>query len=188
MSALGAGTASCGHGGFAFDQLFLPLLLSRGRLTKSADAASGTLRHVQKSLSRQDRAPGYDGRTMKKLLRVVVLAGLVLGAVLGMAGTLVSSAVMRSELWAIDGTAVLVSTVVLTLYFFRQGCDGVAAGFLVYAIGEAVMLGGTASALRQQLTFNARPLASSAKPVPPHDERAFGRLPIFSVPASAPCK
>jgi hypothetical protein len=84
---------------------------------------------------------------MQKPLRVVVLLGLVLGAVLGMAGTLVSSALLRSQLWAIDGTALVVSTVVLALYFFRQGCDGVAAGFLVYAIGEAVMLGGTASSL-----------------------------------------
>jgi hypothetical protein len=84
---------------------------------------------------------------MQKTLWVVVLVGLVLGAVLGMAGTLVSSPVLRSEFWAIDGTALVVSTVVLALYFFRQGCDGVAAGFLVYAIGEAVMLGGTASTL-----------------------------------------
>lgn len=91
--------------------------------------------------------PGMMAGIMQKPLRVVVLAGLVLGAVLGMAGTLVSSAALRAELWAIDGTALVVSTVVLALYFFRQGCDGVAAGFLVYAIGEAVMLGGTAGAL-----------------------------------------
>lgn len=84
---------------------------------------------------------------MQKPLRGVVLAGLVLGAVLGMAGTLVTSDLLRAELWAIDGTALVVSTVVLALHFFRQGCDGVAAGFLVYAIGEAVMLGGTAGTL-----------------------------------------
>ncbi len=85
--------------------------------------------------------------TMQRPLKVVVLAGLVLGAVLGMAGTLVSSAVLRDELWAIDSTALVMATVILALYFFRKGCDGVAAGFLVYAIGEAVMLGGTASPL-----------------------------------------
>ena len=84
---------------------------------------------------------------MKKPLKVVVLIGLVLGAVLGMAGTLVTSPTLRAELWAIDGTALVVATVLLSLYFFRQGRDAVAAGFLVYAIGEAVMLGGTASSL-----------------------------------------
>ena len=89
--------------------------------------------------------------TMQKPLKVVVLVGLVLGAVLGMAGTLVSSSVLRAELWAIDSTALIVSTVVLALYFFRDGCDGVAAGFLVYAIGEAVMLGGTANTLEASI-------------------------------------
>ena len=84
---------------------------------------------------------------MQKPLKVMVLAGLFLGAVLGMAGTLVSSPVLRDEFWAIDSTALVASTVVLALYFFRQGSDAVAAGFLVYAIGEAVMLGGTASPL-----------------------------------------
>ena len=93
------------------------------------------------------RRPRIMARIMRKPLRLVVLTGLVLGASLGMAGTLVSSAVLRAELWAIDGTALVVSTVVLALFFFRQGCDGVAAGFLVYAIGEAVMLGGTANPL-----------------------------------------
>jgi len=35
----------------------------------------------------------------------------------------------------------------LTLKFFRKGNDLVAAGFLVFAIGEAVMLSGTAAGL-----------------------------------------
>ena len=87
------------------------------------------------------------GGIMRKPLRIVVLIGLVLGAALGMAGTLVSTAALRAELWAIDGTALVISTAVLALYFFRKECDGVAAGFLVYAIGEAVMLGGTANSL-----------------------------------------
>jgi hypothetical protein len=88
---------------------------------------------------------------MQTPLRILVLVGLVLGAALGMAGTLVTSAVLRSELWAIDSTALVAATVVLALYFFRQGCDAVAAGFLVYAIGEAVMLGGTANSLADSI-------------------------------------
>jgi hypothetical protein len=32
FSAQGAGTASRGHGGFVFDRLFLPMLLSHGQL------------------------------------------------------------------------------------------------------------------------------------------------------------
>ena len=86
-------------------------------------------------------------RIMQKPLKVLVLIGLVVGAVLGMAGTLVTSDLLRAELWAIDSTMLVVATVLLALYFFRQGSDAVAAGFLVYAIGEAVMLGGTANSL-----------------------------------------
>ena len=35
ISALGEGTASCGHGGFVFDRLFLPLLLSHATRTRT---------------------------------------------------------------------------------------------------------------------------------------------------------
>lgn len=121
---------------------------------------------------------------MQKPLKVVVLAGLILGAFLGMAGTLVSSDLLRAELWAIDGTALVAATVVLALYFFRQGCDGVAAGFLVYAIGEAVMLGGTAASLEASVPAFAAGTAlwaaglalTSWPPVMPIWSRATGAI------------
>jgi len=121
---------------------------------------------------------------MKRTLRVVVLAGLVLGAVLGMAGTVVGSATLRAEFWAIDGTALIVATVLLALHFFRQGCDGVAAGFVVYAIGEAVMLGGTAGSLEASVPSFAAGAAlwaaglalTSWPPVMPLWSRAAGAV------------
>lgn len=121
---------------------------------------------------------------MAKPLKLVVLCGLVLGAVLGMAGTFVSSDLLRAELWAIDGTALVVSTVVLALHFFRQGCDAVAAGFLVYAIGEAVMLGGTANPLAASVPafaagtalWAAGLLLTSGPPVMPVWSRATGAV------------
>lgn len=81
---------------------------------------------------------------MKTSVRTVVLTGLVLGAVLGMAGTMVGGQPLRAVLWAIDGTGLIVATSLLALVHFRGGNDLTAGGFLVYAIGEAVMLGGTA--------------------------------------------
>lgn len=84
---------------------------------------------------------------MKAPLKIVVAIGLALGAILGMAGTMVAAQNVRAICWAIDGTALVVATSVLALTYFRKGCDAVAAGFLVYAIGEAVMLGGTAGSL-----------------------------------------
>lgn len=84
---------------------------------------------------------------MRNPLKIVAVIGLVLGGALGMLGTLVSVQNVRAVAWAIDGTSLIVATCLLALMYFRKGEDCVAAGFLVYAIGEAVMLGGTAGSL-----------------------------------------
>jgi hypothetical protein len=84
---------------------------------------------------------------MKGGLKKIAAAGLLIGAVFGMAGTFVANDRLRAVLWAIDGTALIVATALLALHYFRKGCDGIAAGFLIYAIGESVMLGGTAGDL-----------------------------------------
>ena len=54
---------------------------------------------------------------------------------------------VRAVLWAVDGTALVMATALMALGYFRKGKELVAAGFVVYAIGEAVMLGGTAGSL-----------------------------------------
>ena len=77
-------------------------------------------------------------------LRVIASIGLVIGAVLGLAGTVVTSASLRGLFWGIDGTALVVATALLTLYHLRQGNDLIAGGFLVFAIGEGLMLTGAA--------------------------------------------
>lgn len=84
---------------------------------------------------------------MKSQLKFVAVAGLVLGGVFGMAGTFVSASNLRAIFWAIDSVGVVVAMSLLALRFFRNGNDMVAAGFLVFAIGEAVMLSGTALSL-----------------------------------------
>jgi hypothetical protein len=84
---------------------------------------------------------------MRKPANIVTAACLVIGGVLGMAGTMVTQQNIRAIAWGIDGTALVVATSLLALRYFRKGNDRVAAGFLVYAIGEGVMLGGTAGTL-----------------------------------------
>jgi hypothetical protein len=84
---------------------------------------------------------------MKSSVKLLVLTGLALGAVLGMAGTFVPSANLRSIFWAIDGTGLIIATVLLGLHFFRQQNDLLAAGFLIYAIGESIMHIGNATTL-----------------------------------------
>jgi hypothetical protein len=72
-------------------------------------------------------------------------AGLALGAVFGMAGTFVAQPSLQATLWAIDSVGLVIAAALLSLKFFRKGNDLVAAGFLVFAIGEGAMLSGTAA-------------------------------------------
>lgn len=82
-----------------------------------------------------------------KNLNVVSSAGLALGIVFGMAGTFISQANLRNIAWEIDGLGLIVATGLLAIKFSRKGAEAVAAGFLVFAIGESVMLSGMAAGL-----------------------------------------
>ena len=75
----------------------------------------------------------------------IAAVGLMLGAGFGLAGTLVTSTQVQASLWAIDSVALVVATSLLALRYFRAGVDVVAGGFLVFAIGEGVLLSGTAA-------------------------------------------
>ena len=85
--------------------------------------------------------------TTHRELNIVAAVGIALGAVFGMAGTFVGQANLRSASWAIDGAGLVMAASLLTLKFLRKGNDIVAAGFFVFAIGEGVMLSGTAGSL-----------------------------------------
>jgi len=73
--------------------------------------------------------------------------GLILGATFGISGTFVSSDALRQVFWLIDGLGVIVATTLLAVRFLRSGHDTVAAGFLVFALGESLLLSGTAAGL-----------------------------------------
>jgi hypothetical protein len=76
--------------------------------------------------------------------KVIATAGLVLGGLFGIAGTMVTPP-LQAMLWAIDGAGLVVATVLLTIKCFRTGNDIVAGGFLVFAIGEGVLLSSAAA-------------------------------------------
>ena len=76
--------------------------------------------------------------------RLLAPGGLVIGAVLGMSGTFVPSASLRGLLWGLDGIALIAATALLTFRHFRRGNDVVAAGFLVFVVGETLILSGAA--------------------------------------------
>ena len=65
---------------------------------------------------------------MTKELRVLAVVGLVAGAILGMAGSMVAASNVRAVCWAIDAAGVIVATVILALSYLRAGKMEVASG------------------------------------------------------------
>ncbi|HEX4039655.1 MAG TPA: hypothetical protein VHX37_16480 [Acidobacteriaceae bacterium] len=96
---------------------------------------------------------------MKNRLNVVASLGLAAGGIFGLAGTFVSSRPLQAAFWAFDGTAVVIAAALLSLKFLRKENDWVAAGFLIYAIGEAIMLPGTATSLTDSVPSFAAGIA-----------------------------
>ena len=84
-----------------------------------------------------------------KALRMLASLGLGVGGALGLAGTFAPSASLRGLAWGIDGIALVMACSLLTLRFFRLGQEMVAAGFLVFAIGEGLIVSGAAMDLAQ---------------------------------------
>jgi hypothetical protein len=80
-------------------------------------------------------------------LRVVAATGLVIGALLGMAGSFAPSAALRGLAWGIDGTALIVASALLAVHHVRRGRELLAAGFLVFLAGETLIVSGSAMEL-----------------------------------------
>jgi hypothetical protein len=78
---------------------------------------------------------------------LVPVVGLAAGATFGIGGTFVWSDQLRQVFWLIDGLGVIVATVLLAVRFLRSGDDTVAAGFLVFSLGESLLVSGTAAGL-----------------------------------------
>lgn len=51
----------------------------------------------------------------------------------------------QNVLWAIDGAGLVMAASLSAVKYFRKGNDIVAGGFLVFAVGEGVLLSGTAA-------------------------------------------
>jgi len=76
--------------------------------------------------------------------RFIVPFGLIVGAVLGLTGSFVPDPSIRGLLWGLDGVALITATVLLTIHHLRQGNDLAAAGFLVFVVGETLILSAAA--------------------------------------------
>ena len=67
-----------------------------------------------------------------------------MGGAFGLAGTFAPSASLRGLAWGIDGVALVMASALLTLRFYRKDQDVVASGFLVFAVGEGIIVSGAA--------------------------------------------
>ena len=76
----------------------------------------------------------------ERMTKLTASIGLIIGGVFGMAGSFVPSDSLRSLAWGIDGVGLILATVILTIYYFRKGLDVTAAGFLIFVIGESLIL------------------------------------------------
>ncbi len=76
----------------------------------------------------------------EKLTRTTAAIGLFVGGIFGIVGSFAPSASLRGLAWGVDGVGLIVAGALLTVYYFRKGDDTVAAGFLIFVIGEAQIL------------------------------------------------
>jgi hypothetical protein len=77
---------------------------------------------------------------MHSSINIIAAVGLALGGVLGLVGAIVTQQNLQAILWAIDGAGLVMATPLLAIKYFRTGNDIVAGGFLVFAIGEGIIL------------------------------------------------
>jgi hypothetical protein len=75
----------------------------------------------------------------EKPIIITSAAGLLVGCILGIAGSVIPSTTFRPLAWAIDSAGLILAGALLSMYYFRKGHDPVAAGFLVFAIAETVV-------------------------------------------------
>jgi hypothetical protein len=80
-------------------------------------------------------------------LRSPASVGLAVGGIFGIAGTFAPSSAWRGIAWGIDGLALVMAGALLTIFFYRRGHDLIAAGFLVFALGQTLILSGAAMEL-----------------------------------------
>ena len=88
----------------------------------------------------------------EKQTRTLAAIGLFIGGIFGMIGSIVSSSSFRGFAWGLDGVGLILAGGLLAVYYFRKGYDALAAGFLVFAIGEALILSSNSADLNQNIS------------------------------------
>jgi hypothetical protein len=75
----------------------------------------------------------------KEPILIIAATGLLIGCILGMAGSFVPSDVARNILWAIDSCGLILAASLLAVYTSKKNYDIVSAGFFIFAIAESIV-------------------------------------------------
>jgi hypothetical protein len=118
---------------------------------------------------------------------------LVVGALLGLAGSVAPSPALRGLAWGIDGTALVVAGALLAVHCLGRGSQMLAAGFLVFIAGQALVLSGSAMSLEASAPsfaagaglWAAALVLISAPKIMPLPVRALGGLAALLLGATA---
>lgn len=76
----------------------------------------------------------------RKYQRLLVALGLGVGGAFGMAGSFAPTPALRGLAWGIDGVALIIASALLVVIELKNNRDLMAAGFLVFAIGQGLIL------------------------------------------------
>ena len=79
---------------------------------------------------------------MDRSVKILASIGLAVGGVFGIAGTFAPTSSLRGLAWGIDGLALMMASALLSVAFLRRGEDQVAAGFLVFLVGQSMIVSG----------------------------------------------
>ena len=88
----------------------------------------------------------------EKSTKTIACVGLFIGGLFGMMGSFVASASLRGLFWGLDGVGLIVATTLLTIYYYRKGYDALAAGFLIFAIGESLIVSSNSIELNKDVS------------------------------------
>ena len=76
----------------------------------------------------------------EKITKAIASTGLFIGGIFGLVGSFTPSASLRGLAWGVDGVGLILASALLTIYYVRKGSDTTAAGFLIFTIGEGLIL------------------------------------------------
>lgn len=76
----------------------------------------------------------------ERKIKVLASIGLFIGGIFGLAGSFAPTDSLRCIAWNIDGVALTIASVLLTMYYYRKGLNLTATGFQLFAIGECAIL------------------------------------------------